>query len=222
MTPLTTSLNDRILFSYWRSATSYRVRLVLELKKLPYTISPVNLLQNEHRNEDYLGMNAQGRLPALIDRGQLYTQSLAICEYLEETYPTPPLLPNSTHNRAYIRALCNIAATDIHPINNLSVLKYLTDTLGHSEDEKMTWYRHWTQRGLKDLENKLENSLLLGKFCLGNNITLAECFIIPQLYNAQRFDISLLPFPLLRRIEDNCKTLPAFIKAHPDNQPDKI
>lgn len=209
------------LYGYYRSSTSYRVRIALNLKGLDYRQQPVNLLQGEHREGPYRQLNPQGLVPILeTDEGERLTQSLAICEYLEERYPEPSLLPANAADRARVRALVGLLAIEIHPLNNLRVLKYLTGELGIDEDTKLGWYRHWIAEGFDALEAMLAGDPHTGRYCHGDQPGLADACLVPQVYNAERFGCDLESYPTIRRIHDACKELPAFARAHPAEQPD--
>lgn len=208
------------LHGYFRSSAAYRVRIALNLKGIDYKQVPVNLVKGQQLGEDYRRMNPQALVPALeTDDGDVLTQSLAICEYLDERYPKPALLPLDLADRARVRALANAVACDIHPVNNLRVLKYLTGTLGVSEEDKLAWYRHWVIEGFKALEAMLSQTST-GAYCLGDQPTLADVCLVPQVFNAQRFEVDLEPYPAIRRIAAACNELPAFAEAHPTRQPD--
>lgn len=210
------------LYSYYRSSASYRVRIALALKNLPFELEAVNLLAGEQKSASYASVNPQQLLPALIDEaGHTLTQSLAIIEYLEETHPAPALLPQTPHERARVRALALSIACEIAPLNNVGVLKYLTDTLGVAEDAKNSWYAHWIAKGLTAVEKSLANSSDTGTFCHGDAPGLADCVLVPQIYNARRYECDLSPYPTIRRVYEACEKHPAFRAAHPDNQPDK-
>ncbi|GAB6079302.1 maleylacetoacetate isomerase [Hydrogenophilus thermoluteolus] len=214
------------LYSYFRSSAAYRVRIALELKGIPYEIVPVNLLQGEQKRETHKARHPAGLVPVLEvttadGHTQRLTQSLAIIEYLDEIHPTPPLLPADPFARAQVRALAQLVACEIHPVNNLRVLNYLTGTLGVDEANKLAWYRHWIAEGLAALEAMVtaaENPG--GPFAWGDSPTLADCCIVPQLFNARRFECDLTPYPRLTAIEAACQKLPAFQKAAPATQPD--
>lgn len=210
------------LYTYFRSSAAYRVRIALHLKGLPYEAVPVHLVRNggEHRQPDYLALNPAGLVPALEDRGQVLTQSLAIIEYLEETYPAPALLPGDALNRARIRALAQAIACDIHPINNLRVLQYLSRELGVTDEQKNAWYRHWVESGLAAVEAMLQQQPRSGRFCVGDTPTLADICLVPQVFNARRFNCNTAHIPTVMRIVDACEALEAFRRAAPDNQPD--
>lgn len=203
------------LYDYSKSSASYRVRIALNLKGLAYQSHTVSLLDGDQRGDNYLALNPSGLVPALIDNGKVLTQSLAIIEYLEEAYPSPSILPADPVTRARCRAIALDIACDIHPLNNLRVLKHLTGTMGHSEEEKLDWYLHWLRLGLAAVEKKVESSQTT--FCCDEIPTLADICLIPQLFNARRFSLDLTPYPTLKEIEQRCQALSAFEQAHPDN-----
>ena len=210
------------LYTYFRSSAAYRVRIALNLKGLDYEAVPVHLVRGggEHRQPAYLGLNPAGLVPALEDQGQVLTQSLAIIEYLEESHPQPALLPAAPLDRARVRAIAQAIACDIHPVNNLRVLQYLTRELDASEEQKNAWYRHWIGVGLQAVEAMLAGDARTGAFCHGDTPGLADCCLVPQVYNAKRFEVDLTPYPTLRRINDHCLSLPAFDLARPEKQGD--
>ncbi|MEX3998783.1 maleylacetoacetate isomerase [Paraburkholderia sp. EG285A] len=211
------------LYSYFRSSASYRVRIALQFKSLPYEYVPVHLVRNggEQLSETYKHVNQDQLVPALVDgSGVPIPQSLAIIEYLEETHPEPPLLPREPASRAYARSLALQIACEIHPLNNLRVLKYLTGTLGVSEEAKSAWYRHWVEVGFATLEARLASDSRTGSFCYGDAPTLADLCLIPQVFNAHRFSIDVGHYPTLARINANALRLEAFAQAAPDRQPD--
>ena len=210
------------LFTYFRSSAAYRVRIALNLKGLDYDAVPVHLLRDggQHLLDEYRAINPSGLVPAFQDDAITLTQSMAILEYLEEAYPHVPLLPQGAVARAHVRELAQIIACDIHPINNLRVLKYLVRHLGQSEEAKTDWYRHWVIEGFQSLEAHLARHLDTGTFCYGHTPTIADCFLVPQVFNAQRFDIDVTAYPTISRINDMCVDLPAFKAAHPGQQPD--
>ena len=212
------------LYTYFRSSAAYRVRIALALKGLQPVMIPVHLLRDggEQSSPEYLALNRQGLIPALDDDGTLVTQSMAICEYLEEIKPIPALLPADPAARARVRALALAIACEIHPLNNLRVLNYLTGTLGLSEAQKLAWYHHWIRLGFSALEAQLAEESTSGSFCHGDTPTLADVFLVPQVANARRFDLDLSAFPTLLRIDANCRELPAFIAAAPQNQADAV
>ncbi len=208
------------LYGFFRSSAAYRVRIALNLKGIDYEQLPVNLLQGQQHDVAYLRMNPQALVPVLeTDDGSILTQSLAICEYLDERYPSPALLPIDPVERARVRALANAVACEIHPLNTLRVLNYLTDTLGANEEHKREWYQHWVVDGFRALETSLAETAT-GAYCLGNEPTLADICLVPQVYNAERFAVDLDAFPTIRRIADACNALPPFAEAHPSRQPD--
>jgi maleylpyruvate isomerase len=196
------------------------VRIALNLKGLAYEYVPVHLQKGEQRADPYQAMNPQGLVPTLADDRGTLTQSLAIIEYLEERYPEPPLLPETPEGRARVRAIALAIACDIHPLDNLRVLQYLTRTLGVAEGAKNAWYRHWVELGLLALEKQLATDPATGEFCQGATPTLADICLVPQLANARRFGIALDAYPTLTRIDSVCAVLPAFVAAAPGQQPD--
>jgi maleylacetoacetate isomerase len=210
------------LYTYFRSSAAYRVRIALNLKGLPYEAVPVHLLKDggEQLQQGYRMINPSAAVPALQDERGTLTQSMAILEYLEETHPDVPLLPADPLGRARVRELSQIIACDIHPLNNLRVLRYLKHTVGVTEDVKNEWYRHWVSEGLASLEAHLERDAGTADFCHGETPTLADCLLVPQVFNAQRFDIDVSAWPNIARINATCVELPAFQHAHPSQQPD--
>ncbi len=210
------------LFHYFRSSASYRVRIALNLKGLPHDLQSVHLVRQggEQLQQAFRDINPDGLVPALIEQDQILTQSLAIIEYLDETFPEPPLLPGSAFDRAFVRAISLQIACDIHPINNLRVLRYLVNELKVSEEDKNRWYRHWCELGLAALEQTLVRDSRVGRFCFGDSPTLADCCLVPQIYNANRLKCDLSGMPTLLRINQTCLELPAFADARPEQQPD--
>ena len=209
------------LHGYFRSSASYRVRIALNLKGLSADHLPHHLRKGEQRDPAYLAINPQGLVPTLQDdHGAIITQSLAIIEYLEEMYPEPALLPTDAAGRARVRALGQTIACEIHPLNNLRVLQYLEHELKMDMTARANWYRHWITLGFTALEAMLDNSLSTGAFCHGEQPTLADCCLIPQVANARRFDTPLVAFPHIARIEAACMALSAFQRAAPQAQPD--
>ena len=210
------------LYDYFRSSAAYRVRIALAMKGVvPDERTFVHLRMGNQRAQDYLALNPQGLVPALqLDEGPVLTQSLAICEYLEETHPSPPLLPADAPGRARVRAIALAIACEIHPLNNLRVLNYLLHTLGVSAGQKDGWYKYWVDVGLEALETQLTRERATGRFCHGDAPTLADICLVPQLANARRVSIDLSPYPTLTRIEATCLALPAFAAAAPGRQPD--
>ncbi len=210
------------LYGYFRSSAAYRVRIALHLKGLACEQRFVHLVRDggEQHLPDYRQINPQELVPTLMVDGQPLSQSIAICEYLEEVHPQPPLLPADPLARAYVRGIMSAIACDIHPLNNLRVLTYLTDPAGLSDAAKQDWYRHWVEIGLAALEALIARHDSTGKCCHGDDPTLADVFLIPQLFNARRFQIPLDAYPRLYAIESHCNSLPAFQAAHPSVQPD--
>ena len=211
------------LYTYFRSSAAYRVRIALILKGLDYHSVPVHLVRDggQQHQAQYLARNPQGLVPALaLEDGTTLTQSLAIMEYLEETCPQPALLPADAAGRARVRAIAQAVACDIHPLNNLRVLQYLQQELKVGDAEKTAWYRPWISEGLKGVEALLRSHPATGTFCHGDSPTLADCCLVPQVFNAARFGCPLDDFPTVRRIVEHCNTLPAFELAAPGRQED--
>ena len=210
------------LYTYFRSSAAYRVRIALNLKGLPFESIPVHLVRHggEQHGADYTRINPAHLVPALVDGDDTLSQSLAIIEYLEETHPTPALLPRDGAGRARVRALAQTVVCEIHPLNNLRVLRYLTQELNIDEAAKIKWIQHWIALGFAAFEAQLANSARTGNFCHGHTPTLADCCLIPQLYNARRFDTPLEAYPNLLRVEAACLALEAFQHARPEAQAD--
>jgi len=208
------------LYGYFRSSAAYRVRIALALKGLAYEYLAVHLRKGEQDAAEYRELNPNALVPTLVDDRGTFTQSLAIIEYLDERHPEPPLLPHTPEARSRVRAIALAIACDIHPLDNLRVLRYLVRTLGTSEETKDAWYRHWIDVGLGALEAQLARDPATGEFCHGGIPTLADCCLVPQLANARRAGIPLEVYPTLTRIEANCNALPAFAAAAPERQPD--
>ena len=206
------------LFNFFRSSASYRVRIALALKGLAYDYRPVHLGNNEHFKESYQAVSASRLVPLLVDGDHMLTQSLAIIEYLDETHPQPPLLPGDAVARARVRSLAMHIACEIHPLNNLRVLRYLVRDLKVSEDDKNRWYRHWVETGLEVVERQLVAQP--GTYCHGDTPTLADCVLVPQIFNARRFDCRLDHVPEVMRVFDACMKLDAFEKTRPEACPD--
>jgi maleylacetoacetate isomerase len=209
------------LYGYFRSSAAFRVRIALNLKQLPYETVSIHLRRNDQSKPDYLGLNPQGLVPTLQEGGLSLIQSLAIIEYLDETHPDPPLLPQGTADRARVRGLAEIVACDIHPINNLRVLRYLAHSFGRDEGDIAAWYNHWIDAGFRALEGLLSGDDRTASFCHGDTPGLADIALVPQVVNAERYRLDLAPYPTIARIYQNCMRLDPFTAAHPDNQPDR-
>lgn len=214
-TPLT-------LYSYWRSSASYRVRMALNLKGLDYRTACVHLVRDggQQHAPDYVRLNPQSLLPTLRHGETVLTQSPAILEYLEERFPEPALLPSDPAARARVRAICSAIGCEIHPLNNLRVLKYLTGPLGLDETKKLGWYRHWVTLGFDAIETMLGEDAGTGTFCHGETPTLADCYLLPQVYNACRFECDTRHWPTITAICERLAEIPAVAAAAPENQPD--
>lgn len=206
------------LSTYFRSTAAYRVRIALNLKGVEHSLVPINLFTGEQRSDFFLKQNPEGLVPTLELGQDVLTQSIAIIEYLEETHPQPSLLPGDAVQRAHIRALAQSIACDIHPLNNLRVQKYLADEMGLEKDKVLQWYHHWIARGFTSLEKRLAHSA--GNFCFGNTLSLADVCLIPQVYNAHRFNCPMDDYPTITRLNEYCLTLEAFAKASPEQQAD--
>jgi maleylacetoacetate isomerase len=205
-----------ILYDYYRSSAAYRVRIALNLKCVDYESRPVNLLESEQRGDEYRELNPQGLIPMLEIDGHRLTQSLAILVYLDQAFPDPPLVPRDPADGAHVRAMALAVACDIHPLNNLRVLKYLKGQLGHSQEQADAWYRHWIVEGLTALEAMAKAGA--GRYLFGDEPTIADVCLVPQLYNARRFDVPLDAYPTLLRADENANAIEAFAAAHPDRQ----
>jgi len=205
-----------ILYDYFRSSASYRVRIALNLKGIEYRQRPVNLAKGAQKDESYRALNPQGLVPMLEIDGQRLTQSLSIIVYLDQQYRDPPLMPADPADGAHVRSLALTVACDIHPLNNLRVLKYLRGPLGVSEEAKDEWYRHWVAEGLAALEEMARPKA--GAFLFGDSPTIADVCLVPQLYNARRFSVPLTDYPTLRRADETASAHAAFAAAHPDRQ----
>ncbi len=206
------------LYNYFRSSASYRVRIALALKGLDYEYKPVHLAKNEQFAESFAAVSVARMVPLLRDGEHTITQSLAIIEYLDETHPEPPLLPRDVPGRARVRAIACDIACEIHPLNNLRVLRYLVRDLHVSEDAKNRWYRHWVETGLETVERLLAQHP--ATFCHGERPTIADCALVPQIFNARRFDCRLDHVPNVMRVFDTCTKLPAFERTRPEACPD--
>ena len=210
------------LYNYFRSSASYRVRIALALKGLPFEYLPVHLQRSEQLQEPFSSLSAAALVPVLIDGDRQVTQSMAIIEYLDETHPEPKLLPGDAFMRARIRALAQDVACEIHPLNNLRVLRYLVHEMKVSEDDKNRWYKHWVETGLAAVERQLAGSPFTGRFCVGDAPTLADCVLVPQILNAQRMACRVDHVPTVMRVFDACMQLDAFTKTHPSVCPDSF
>ena len=210
------------LYTFFRSSASYRVRIALNLKGLEYEQAAIHLRRGggEQLKPAYKAINPQALVPALEDNGQVYSQSLAIIEYLEERYPKPPLLPSDAADRAVVRSMALLIACEVHPIQNLRVLNHLKNDHKLSDDDTIRWARHWINLGLSALEQMTISLSKQGEFCFGQTPTMADLCLVPQLSNARRFGVDLSAFPKLLAIEAACMSLPAFANAAPENQPD--
>ncbi|HMN76010.1 MAG TPA: maleylacetoacetate isomerase [Burkholderiaceae bacterium] len=208
------------LYNYFRSSASFRVRIALALKGLAYDYKPVHLVHAEQLAPAYAKLSPTRLVPTLVDGGHALGQSLAIIEYLDETHPQPPLLPTDAIGRARVRALAQGVACEIHPLNNLRVLRYLVHDMGVGEEAKNAWYRHWVAIGLDSIERQLAGDAATGRYCHGDTPTLADCVLVPQIFNAQRFDCPLDAVPTVMRVFDACMQLPAFIDSQPSRCPD--
>jgi len=210
------------LYTYWRSSAAYRVRIALHHKGLPFESVPKHLLRDggEQRKADYLALNPQGLIPALVDDGTVIPQSLAICEYLEETHPEPRLLPGSARDRAVVRGMSLAVACDVHPLNNIPIQAYLRREFGADEAAVNRWVAHWIHRGFAALETWVGRENGDGRHCYGSSVTLADVCLVPQMYNARRFNVELSAYPRLRSICAHLESLPAFAAARPEAQPD--
>lgn len=207
------------LYSFFNSSTSYRVRIVLALKKLDFNFNPVNIRVLEHKEPGYVEKNPGASVPLLVDDGFQLGQSMAIIDYLDAKYPEPRLIPQDLETRARVLEISNLISCDMHPLNNLRVLKYLVKELGVSDEAKTTWYNHWIAEGFQSLEKMLERTGS-GDYCVGGQVTLADCCLVPQVANASRMGCDLTSFPRVMAVYNHCSTLPAFQQAAPANQPD--
>jgi maleylpyruvate isomerase len=206
-----------ILYGYGLSSASFRVRIALALKSVAYTSVIKNLRLGEHRLGEFLSVNSQGFVPTLsLDDGTILTQSVAILEYLDDLYPDPPLLPSDPVARARVRGLSHSITSDVHPLNNLRVLRYLEDKLNLDKATRDAWYRHWIQVGFDALERSLVNDRAAGRYCHGNAVSMADLCLVPQVFNARRFSVDLHPYPRIVAIDAACRELPAFQAAAPE------
>lgn len=212
---------ELILYDYWRSSASYRVRIALNIKGLAYETRSVHLVRDggQQHAEAYRALNPQQLVPCLVDGKIEITQSLAIIDYLDEAWPHPPLFPAGRDDRARVRALALVVACDVHPLGNLRVLQYLQNQLGVDDAQKAEWSRHWIATGFAALEAMLANSAATGRFCHGDTPTLADVCLVPQIYNAHRWQVPMEDYPTLRRINMACSELDAFRRAAPEAHP---
>ena len=213
-------MSQIVLHNYFRSSTSYRIRIALNLKNLEFTYKPVHLLKDggEQHQPKYKNLNPMSEVPTLEHKGMILGQSMAIIEYLEEEFPNPPLLPKDLQKRARIRQFCESINSFLHPISNLKVLQYLEKNHQYDQQQKDAWIAHWYPRGLNSLEIWLQKSAK--EFAFGNEITYADCFLVPLVFTCQRFKVDLAHYPLILKINENCLKVEAFKKAHPFNQID--
>jgi len=208
------------LYTFFRSSAAFRVRIALNLKGISYEPQVVSLPKGEHRRPQYTELDPQGLLPTLVVDEQALSQSLAIIEYLDETRPNPPLLPKDAPGRARVRSLSLLVACEIHPLNNLRTLTYLRKALAQNEEQVATWYRHWIADGLAKVELELAKNRSTGKFMHGDIPTMADCCLVPQVFNAKRYESDLGPYPTVMRVFESCMKLDAFDRAQPNKQPD--
>jgi len=210
------------LYGYWRSSAAYRVRIALNLKGLTYDSVPVHLVRDggEQFSAEFAQLNPQSRVPVLMHGNRIFAQSLAIIEYLDETWPTPPLMPMSLRDRARVRAIAQLIACDIHPLSNVSVLRFLETVWAVPRPERDEWIRHWIREGFQALELLLAQSPSTGAYCEGDMPSLADCCLIPQVYNAHRYGLDMSALPTIERINATCLQLPEFDLARPEAQPD--
>lgn len=211
---------SRHLYTFFRSSTSFRLRIALNYKGLDYEPHYVSLPKMEHRDPAFTKLNPQGLLPLLIDGEHSYIQSMAIIEYLDEAYPNPPLIPKDINARHYVRAVSQAIGCEMHPLNNVRVLKHIKAQFGADEAATKAWYAHWIKEGFTGLEDYMKRSGLAGKYCYGDAITMADICLVPQVANAQRFDCDLSPYPLVTAIAERCMQHEAFQKADPSTQKD--
>ncbi len=210
------------LYTFFRSSAAYRVRIALNVKGIAYESISKDLRGGTHQQQDYLTLNPQGLIPTLVDGDVVIGQSFAIIEYLEEKYPAPPLLPKSAADRAQVRALALNIACDMHPLNNLRVLNYLRNDLQHDAATVDRWYAHWIAEGFRGIEAQVRRSSGDGRYCFGNSVTLADVYLVPQMFNARRFNCDVKPYPTLVKVCAHLEQLPAFAAARPEVQPDAV
>ncbi|MCG9648545.1 maleylacetoacetate isomerase [Vibrio brasiliensis] len=215
-------MSDRILYGYWRSSAAYRVRIALNLKGLSYEQRSVHLVKNggEQHSADFQRLNPNQLVPVLVDGQMTLNQSLAIVDYLDETYPEVPLTPSDKQQRYLVKAMAQDIAVDMHPLNNLRVLQYLTNTLDVNDDQKSRWYANWIIKGFDALEQRLQQTR--GKYSVGDQVTLVDVCLVPQVYNAKRFNVDLTAYPNILEVTASLNQLPAFADAIPEAQPDAV
>ncbi len=206
------------LYDYYRSSASFRVRIALHFKGLAYEKRSIHLAKNEHDAEAFQQINPQGLVPVLRDNDKIIHQSLAIIDYLEEMHPTPSVFPSDSYQKVLARSFALMIAADIHPLNNLRVLNYLTHELGLTDEKRNQWYQHWIEKGLSALEKNLSQSRYTGDYCFGNQLTIADICLVPQLFNARRFHCDVEAYPTLVRIDLHCQQQPAFQAAWPTEE----
>ena len=211
---------DRQLYTFFRSSTSFRLRIALAYKGLDYEPHYVSLPKMEHHAAAYQALNPQRLLPLLIDGGRRYTQSMAIIEYLDETYPEPPLMPRDIEGRSYVRTVSQIIGCEMHPLNNVRVLKHLKAQFGADDTATKTWYAHWITEGFRGLEDHFRETQQYGAYCLGDSVTMADICLVPQVFNAARFDCSVDDYPIIKGVFERCMDLGAFRDTQPNTQPD--
>jgi maleylacetoacetate isomerase len=215
-------MHDRILYGYWRSSAAYRVRIALNLKGLDYDQHSIHLVNNggEQHSTEFKRLNPNQLVPVLMDNGLVLNQSLAIIDYLDETYSDVLLVPKSGESRYLVKAMAQDIAIDVHPLNNLRVLQYLSNELNVDEGEKSAWYKHWIASGFEALEHRV--AVTRGQYCVGNEISLVDVCLVPQMYNAQRFGVDLTSYPNLVDVTTSLSKIRAFIQAAPEQQPDAV
>jgi len=212
------------LYTYCKSSATYRVRIALNYKNIDYQPHFIDLLKDRGENfsSDYMEINTQGFVPTLISEGNSLQQSIAILEYIEEKYPEPPLLPKNAEDRAYVRAIAQMIACDIHPLNNLRVLAYIENELGHNAEKKLAWYRNWINEGFSAIESFLNKQKKYGLFCFGDTPTLADACLVPQVFNAHRYQCDITDYPRILGINEHCMELTSFQKSAPGKQIDFV
>jgi maleylacetoacetate isomerase len=213
-------VQQRQLYTFFRSSTSFRLRIALAYKGLDFESHYVSLPKMEHHAADYSALHPQRLLPLVVDRGRRYIQSMATIEYLDEAYPEPPLMPRGIDDRAYVRAVSQIIGCEMHPLNNVRVLKHLKTQFGADEAATKAWYAHWITEGFSGLEDYLQDSRRHGAYCLGDTVTMADVCLVPQVFNAARYDCPVDGYPVINGIFERCMQLAAFHDTQPNTQPD--